>query len=279
MKKVNKRISALVSLMLVVTMACTLSSNAFALNVPSSGRVIPDPDRAEFSKDRIEKVDSGLSITPFSYNNVSMPGEAESNNTMGSADSISLTSGRTAAINTSSDIDWFVFSPTSSGRYRIDASDIPTGTDYDMQLYDASNNSMGSSTSGNPYETIIVNLAASANYYLRVYSYNSATYSNSNYCVTVTNDSCALLNWNYPFAGTNLPKYVSSKYGYRTGQYAGNHYGVDLGDCSGLPLYSATEGTWLSKARIYQLLWVTMLESKHRPIQHQIQIRLLHICT
>lgn len=177
----------------------------------------------------------------FAYTPVSS--EVESNNTMGTADVIKLDDGKSATLNTLADVDWFRFRPMTSGEYRFDISDMPKDMDYDMMLYDSNNNALKSSTRVNTaYETIIVNLTNNQDYYVRVYSYKGFSKIDQ-YMMTVTNDKCALYGWLYPFINQTPPKKITSKYGDRTGQYAGKHLGIDIGDSFHQPIYSATPGT------------------------------------
>lgn len=214
---------------MLITLSC---SSVFA----SSQDIYPTdiPDEKEFSKIQILK-EENFQVSPMAY--TSTTSEAETNDTMGSADSITLSSGRSATIGNSSDVDWFVFTPSSTGKYRFDMSDIPVGTNYQMQLYNSSNTMLAGSSSERSYETIIASLTANAKYYIRIYS--ASGYSSSKYYVTVTNDACALLNWDYPFLGSNPPREVSSSYGPRDGK---KHCGVDISATDGTSIYSATDG-------------------------------------
>lgn len=178
--------------------------------------------------------------------------EIEGNNSMGSADSISLTSGRSATISSSSDVDWFSFRVPSNGNYRFDISNIASESDYDIELFNSQNESFGSSSDVLSFETIIATLPAGQTFYLRVYSYGNP--STQKYYVTVTNDSCALLNWQYPYAGNNPARYVSSKYGTRVlnGQ-SDTHLGIDIvtggtsGEIEGESIYNVSDGTVLDE--------------------------------
>lgn len=106
----------------------------------------------------------------------------ESNNSKSSAKSIPVGTTITAKISSSTDIDWFKFSNTSSQRnVRVSMTNLPA--DYDMVLY-RSNNQVGiSENDALANEQITYNNSQNATtYYVKVYGYNGA---NSTSCYSL----------------------------------------------------------------------------------------------
>jgi len=79
----------------------------------------------------------------------------------------------------SGDVDYYSFLVTQPGVIKIDLKDIPSGTNYDLYLYDPTMTLIASSTnSGNFPEAITYSASATGTYFIRVDS--SHGYSNTN---------------------------------------------------------------------------------------------------
>jgi hypothetical protein len=108
----------------------------------------------------------------------------ESNNTTSAATAISVNTNIQAGITSTSDLDWFRFSNTSSARnIRIELTNLPA--DYDIRLYRGTSTQVGiSQNSGTANEVIIFNNTQSATtYYVRVSGKNGAF--NASQCYTL----------------------------------------------------------------------------------------------
>ena len=109
----------------------------------------------------------------------------EPNNTSGTAYNISANSARTALISSSTDIDWFRFSNTSSQR-NIKATLTNLPADYDLRLYRNSTLLATSQNAGTTAETIIYNTTTvSTSYRVQVFGYGGAFNAGSCYTLTV----------------------------------------------------------------------------------------------
>jgi hypothetical protein len=98
----------------------------------------------------------------------------EPNNTSSAYKTIAVNTNISAAISSSSDVDWFRFTTsTPNTKIRVTLSNLPA--DYDMTLYDSRVRSLGSSQNGGTSnETIIRNTTKAGTYYVRVLGYNGA---------------------------------------------------------------------------------------------------------
>ncbi|MFZ4783923.1 MAG: fibronectin type III domain-containing protein [Flavobacteriales bacterium] len=107
----------------------------------------------------------------------------ESNNTSGTAKTISVNTNITARIGSSTDQDWFKFSTTTAQKnIRIDLTNLPA--DYDVVLYNPSGVQVGiSQNSGTTAEAIVYNNGPTGTYKVKVYGYNSAF--NATLCYTL----------------------------------------------------------------------------------------------
>ena len=111
----------------------------------------------------------------------------ESNNTLSAAKTISVNASITALIGTSTDVDFFKFTTTSTApKVRINLTALPA--DYDLVLYNASGTQLASSAnSGTTAEQIIYNTATTGQtYYVRVRGYNGAFSASSCYSLLVS---------------------------------------------------------------------------------------------
>ncbi|HBB28128.1 MAG TPA: hypothetical protein DC000_02570 [Clostridiales bacterium] len=193
-----------------------------------------------------EKIDGeNFKVTPYM-----VPGyiqnEVESNNAVSSADGLGLNAGRKGKIGSSTDVDYYFFTPTISGKYRFDLVNIPmaSGIDYELAIYDSTQTLKGISTTKEEYETIVVTLMENTKYYIKVYGFNESYSIDSEYYITVTNDKCALLGYKYPFRNVGAPSKITANYGYYPDGTV--HYGLDLSASIGTNLYSVGPGTVFS---------------------------------
>ena len=115
----------------------------------------------------------------------------ESNNTSGTAKTITTNTDITAMIGTSTDADWFKFTTTSPNTYiKINLTNLPF--DYDIRLYNSSVSQLAiSQAGGTTSEQIIRNTTTAAIYYIKVYGYNSAYSATSCYKLRVSVGSTA----------------------------------------------------------------------------------------
>jgi hypothetical protein len=109
----------------------------------------------------------------------------ESNNTSGTAKTISTNTDITALIGSSTDNDYFRFTTTSPNtKIKILLSNLPF--DYDVRLYNSSMTQLSiSQNGGTTSETIIRNTTTAGTYYIRVYGYNGAFSTTSCYKLRV----------------------------------------------------------------------------------------------
>ncbi len=116
----------------------------------------------------------------------------ESNETSSTAKSISSNTNITARIGSSTDLDWFKFSNTSTLKnIRVTLSNLPF--DYDLYLYNSAGTLLYSSTNGSTTsETITYNNATVATYFIQVKGYNGAFSSSLCYTLRATTSSTAL---------------------------------------------------------------------------------------
>jgi hypothetical protein len=106
----------------------------------------------------------------------------ESNNSKNAAKTIPLGSTITATISSTSDIDWFKFSSSSTQRnVQVTMTNLPA--DYDMELYRNNTFIMRSENDGTNNELVKHNTTQnSSTYYVKVYGYNGA---NSTSCYSL----------------------------------------------------------------------------------------------
>ena len=107
----------------------------------------------------------------------------ESNNTTSAARTIPVNTNITALIGTSTDLDWFRFSNTSTARnIRIDLTNLPA--DYDVRLYNPNGTQVAISQNGSiTSEAIVYNTTTTGTWRIQVYGYQGAF--NSTLCYTL----------------------------------------------------------------------------------------------
>jgi hypothetical protein len=116
----------------------------------------------------------------------------ESNNTLATAKTITVNTNITARIGTSTDIDWFKFTNTSTSRnIRVTLTGLPA--DYDLGLYNSAGTLLFSSANGGTTsETVTYNAAPVGTYHIRVIGYNGAFNSSACYTLRATISSTTL---------------------------------------------------------------------------------------
>lgn len=172
--------------------------------------------------------------------------EKESNNTLATANSMTLSTTMTGTISSSSDQDWFKFTTSSKGVHRIGLSNIPSNADYDLALFDANSKLIANSGTSNKYESICTSLNASTTYYLKVFSANGYS-TTEKYQLRISTTEQSRENWGYVFRGSKTGSRISQ-------DYSSSHYGLDIvhatqGEiANGYTLYSVKSGTVLYSA-------------------------------
>ena len=116
----------------------------------------------------------------------------ESNNTSGTATSISAGTTYHALISSTTDVDWFKFTTTGSNtRIKVDLTSLPA--DYDVRLYNQSVVQKGiSENGGTTNEQIIWNTKLTGTRYLKVYGWSGAMSTSDCYDLLV---SLSTSNW------------------------------------------------------------------------------------
>ncbi len=107
----------------------------------------------------------------------------ETNNTLATAKTIAVNTNITALIGTSTDIDYFKFTNTSTQKnIKITLTNLPA--DYDVVLYKSTGTQLGISQNSNTTaESIVYNTTTVGTYYLKVIGYGSAY--NTTQCYTL----------------------------------------------------------------------------------------------
>jgi len=116
----------------------------------------------------------------------------ESNNTSGTATSISAGTTYHALIGSTTDVDWFKFTTTGSNtKIKVDMTSLPA--DYDIRLYNQSVAQKGiSENGGTTNEQIIWNTTSVGTRYLKVYGWSGAYNTSDCYDLVV---SVSASNW------------------------------------------------------------------------------------
>jgi subtilisin family serine protease len=106
------------------------------------------------------------------YSTENTPDSYEPNDSMNTATAISDSIPINPTLNLNIDEDWFVLDTTKTGKLAATMKSIPSGCDYDMQVYDANGILLGGSyTGGNQDEKFDSMITTPGKYYLCVYSY------------------------------------------------------------------------------------------------------------
>jgi hypothetical protein len=97
----------------------------------------------------------------------------EPNETQAAAATVSTNTAISAAIGTSTDIDYYRVTTTATSNFNITLGNLPG--DYDLFLYNSAGTQIGSSEAGGTTsESIVLNNQAAGTYYVRVIGYNGA---------------------------------------------------------------------------------------------------------
>lgn len=105
----------------------------------------------------------------------------EPNETQAAAAAIVSGATNSAAISSSTDVDYFRITTTQTTNNVFNLVG-PSGVDFDMAIYNSGGTQIGSGTSGSATETVTLNNQAAGTYYIRIYGYNGA---NSQSCYTI----------------------------------------------------------------------------------------------
>jgi hypothetical protein len=124
---------------------------------------------------------TGANFTTQASVSTSCTDSYETNNTLSAAKTITANSNITALLNTSTDLDWFKFSNTSTAKnIRVTLSNLPA--DYDLRLYNSAGTLLyTSANAGTTIEQIKYNNAPLGTYFIRVSGYNGAFNASSCY--------------------------------------------------------------------------------------------------
>ena len=106
----------------------------------------------------------------------------EPNETQATAAAISTGIANSAAITTTTDVDYFKITTTSTSNNVFTLAG-PSGKDYDLYIYNSAGTQIGSGLSSTANETVTLNNQAAGTYYIKVIGYNGA---NSTTCYTIT---------------------------------------------------------------------------------------------
>ncbi len=106
----------------------------------------------------------------------------EPNETQATAIAISSGVANSAAINTSTDIDYYKITTTATSNIACNLAG-PSGVDYDLYVYNSSGTQLGAGESGTATESVSLSSQLAGTYYIKVIGYNGA---NSATCYTIT---------------------------------------------------------------------------------------------
>jgi hypothetical protein len=105
----------------------------------------------------------------------------EPNETQAAAAAITSGATNSAAISSSTDVDFFKITTTASSNITYNLAG-PSGVDFDLTIYNSAGTQIGAGTSGTATETVTLNNQAAGTYYIKVFGYNGA---NSATCYTI----------------------------------------------------------------------------------------------
>lgn len=125
---------------------------------------------------------SAYSAAQFTTNIVSTCSNAfEPNETQATAATISSGTTNSAAISTSSDIDYYKITTTATSNIVYNLAG-PSSVDYDLYIYNGAGTQIGAGESGTATESVSLASQAAGTYYIKVIGYNGA---NSTSCYTI----------------------------------------------------------------------------------------------
>lgn len=150
---------------------------------------------------------------------------SDASNTFSGANPISAPKSCSGYLDPSDKDDYYKLSVTSGSKIDVSLTS-PSGTDFDLYLYDPNNNLKASSTSTNPTDSVSFVADSSGDWRVRIYQYSgSGTYSLS---VTVTqpsqNDCGTGGDASNTFSGANLISTPKSCSGYIDSTDANDYY-------------------------------------------------------
>jgi hypothetical protein len=105
----------------------------------------------------------------------------EPNETIAQAAPVSNGVNNSAAITTTTDVDFFSITTTGTNNIVYTLTGV-TGLDYDLYVYNSAGTQIGSSTSSTPNETVTLNNQVAGTYYFKVIGFSGA---NSQTCYTI----------------------------------------------------------------------------------------------
>lgn len=112
----------------------------------------------------------------------------EPNETQATAAAITSGVANSAAITTSTDVDYFSITTTGTSNLAVNLAG-PSGVDYDLYVYNSSGTQVGSSTGTTATESVSLSSVAAGTYYIKVIGYSGA---NSTTCYTLTATATAV---------------------------------------------------------------------------------------
>lgn len=112
----------------------------------------------------------------------------EPNETQATAATIATGVANSAAITTSTDIDFFKIVTTAASNNTFSLVG-PSGVDFDLVIYNSAGTQIGSGTSSTATETVSLTNQAAGTYYIKVFGFNGA---NSASCYTITANTTAV---------------------------------------------------------------------------------------
>lgn len=125
---------------------------------------------------------SGFSSAQFTTTAASVCATAfEPNETTATAAAISLGAVNSAAITTSTDVDYFKITTTATGNI-VYSLVGPSGVDFDMTIYNSAGTQLSTATGATATETISLTNQAAGTYYIKVFGFSGA---NSATCYTI----------------------------------------------------------------------------------------------
>ncbi len=112
----------------------------------------------------------------------------EPNETQATAAVISSGATNSAAISSSTDVDYYQITTTGTSNIVYNLVG-PSGVDYDLYVYNSAGTQIGAGTTGTATETVTLNSQAAGTYYIKVVGYNGA---NSATCYTIKTTATAV---------------------------------------------------------------------------------------
>ena len=162
--------------------------------------------------------------------------EIEPNNTMNNAMTIYNDYDVYGRIYDSTDIDWYKVQFSSAGSANFWLGNIPTGEDFDLEVYNSTGTRLGYSNSTSSQELVTLDVTANTWYYIKVFGFGGS-WSVSNYLLRAkVHTSYGTMGWQYMYNTSGPFKRISSAYGPRSG---GPHCGFDIVSETGTSILGA----------------------------------------